>query len=84
MKEVVIYPTSIVPAGSSLEPIREAKMQFSSTQIEVLHILCFFAIMYAILGSSFHAIKKIAQKERQSQPHRASDLAPLKLKSADA
>lgn len=84
MKEVVIYPTSIVAPGSSLEPVREAKIQFSSTQIEVLHILCFFAIMYAILGSSFLAIKKIAQKERQSQPYAHQHREVSQLSSADA
>ena len=84
MKEVVIYPTSIVPAGSSLEPIREAKVQFSSTQIEVLHILCFFAIMYAILGSSFHAIKKIAQKERPPKSYSHNHREVSQLSSVDA
>lgn len=67
MKEVFVYPTSILPDGAALEPLREAKIVATSMQIEVFHILCFLVIISMILGTSWYAIYKVAQYEKKEQ-----------------
>lgn len=67
MKEIFVYPTSILPEGAALEPLREAKFVATSMQIEVFHILCFLVILSMILGSSWYAIYKVAQYEKNQQ-----------------
>ncbi len=68
MKDVVAYPSSIIPEGSALEPLREAKVVLSSMEIEVFHIFCFIVIMFCLLGSSWFALKKISQAQTKKAP----------------
>lgn len=68
MKDIVVYPTSIVPEGSALEPLRDTKILLSSMQIEVIHIACFIFIMFCILGASWFALKKVSATETKKAP----------------
>lgn len=78
MKEIVVYPTSIVPEGSALEPLREAKVVLSSMQIEVFHIACFFAIMFCIFAASWFALKKVSASEaKKAAPVPANGTSPV-------
>ena len=53
-----VYKTSIVPEGSVIEPVRDHKMIASTTAIEVLHVLVFFAIIAFIFGGLWKAATK--------------------------
>lgn len=41
---VKIYPTSFLPVKSHMEPSRVPTAQLSNIQIEVIHVLVFFAL----------------------------------------
>lgn len=74
MKEIVAYPSSIVPVGSALEPAREPLFVLSSIQIEVLHVISFVIILSMIMGASWYSLylarkssrKIVAKKVRES------------------
>ena len=54
---IKVYETSIVPPGGRIEPIRSHKTIASSTQIEVLHIAVFVAVLFFIFGGLWKAAK---------------------------
>lgn len=62
-KTVKVYPTSIVPQGEKLEPVRKHDMVASSLQVEVFHIICFVVIFAGI----FAGIWKTALKEEKAE-----------------
>lgn len=68
MKDIVVYPTSIVPEGSALEPLRDTKILLSSMQIEIVHIACFLFIMFCIFAASWFALKKVSAHEMKKAP----------------
>lgn len=47
---VKVYETSIIPPGSQIEPVREAKNVASSMTIEVFHVLCFLGVFAFIFA----------------------------------
>lgn len=56
MKEIVAYPSSIVPAGSALEPAREPIYVLSSMQVEVIHVISFVIVLSMIMGASWYSL----------------------------
>lgn len=63
---VKVYETSIIPAGSQIEPVREAKNVASSMTIEVFHILCFlgvFAFIFASIWKRAVAMERAEKSE---------------------
>lgn len=85
MKDIYVYPTSILPDGATLEPLREAKIVASSLQIEVVHIVCFLFILALILGTSWYAIIKTShEKKTQSCESKCRAMIQLPLNGKHA
>ncbi|MDD0853587.1 hypothetical protein HBN50_10780 [Halobacteriovorax sp. GB3] len=62
-KTVKVYPTSIVPKGEKLEPVRTAKYTASSLQVEVFHIGCFVVIFAFIFAGIWKAALRAEKAE---------------------
>ena len=77
MKETVVYPSSIVPEGSALEPLRDAKIILSSLQIEVLHIISFVIILSMIMGTSWYALYLVRKSAQKKAPAAAKNNAAV-------
>lgn len=66
-KIIKVYETSIIPPGSQIEPVREAKHIASSSTLEVFHIMCFlgvFAFIFAGIWRRAVAIEKNIYKDK--------------------
>lgn len=70
-KAIKVYETSIIPAGSQIEPVREAKHIASSTTIEVFHIMCFLGVFAFIFAGIW---KRAVAAERSSKREVAQEL----------
>jgi hypothetical protein len=63
---VKVYETSIVPKGEVMVPARTHEMVATSLQIEVVHILVFFIILFAIFAGLWKSAV-LAEKEEESK-----------------
>lgn len=61
-----VYETSIVPKGEKMVPARKHEMVATSMQIEVVHILVFFIILFGIFAGLWKAAVK-AEKEEENK-----------------
>jgi hypothetical protein len=61
-KAIKIYPTSIIPQGSKIEPLRDHKLIASSMSIEVLHIAVFVAVIAFIFGGLWKSATRTTSK----------------------
>lgn len=46
-------PSSLIPAGGQLVNVRDARMSFSSLQIEVFHVFFFLFVLFFIVGHRY-------------------------------
>ncbi|ATH08420.1 hypothetical protein BIY24_10805 [Halobacteriovorax marinus] len=65
-KNVKVYETSIVPKGEEMVPARKHEMIASSIQIEVVHVLVFFIVLFGIFGGLWKSAVK-AEKEEENK-----------------
>ncbi len=64
--KVKVYPTSIIPTGGKIEPIRDHKMVASSVHVEVTHILLFFIVITFIFGGLWKAAQSKTEVRKPS------------------
>lgn len=65
-KNVKVYETSIVPKGEKMVPARSHEMIASSLQIEVIHIIMFFIILFGIFAGLWKSAVQ-AEKEEENR-----------------
>ncbi len=65
-ENVKVYETSIVPKGEVMVPARNHEMVATSLQIEIVHILVFFIILFAIFAGLWKAAVK-AEKDEENR-----------------
>ena len=70
-KTIKVYETSIVAPGNKMEPVREAKLQATTMQIEVLH----FAIFMCVIGFLFGGMWRAAVRREKSLAKNATPVA---------
>ncbi len=60
---IKIYPTSWVPMKAPLEPSRVPTAQITNFQIEVIHVIMFFAIILGLYWSMWVSAKVTHDRE---------------------
>ncbi|OUR99829.1 hypothetical protein A9Q84_02030 [Halobacteriovorax marinus] len=62
-KNIKVYETSIVPKGEELAPVRPSGYVATSMQIEVLHVIVFVFLFFAIFGGIWKLATQNEKKE---------------------
>jgi len=66
-KAIKVYPSSIVPAGQKLEPVRDAKFIASSFSVELVHIIVFVTLITVIFGGLWKVAQTLGIKKEKAK-----------------